>query len=905
MEKEAGGSPLSLPPRPAIKSPTVKPEKLDTPKHSIISRQGFGAAGRPISLVVNHFKASIKCPNKSFYQYTVSITWGDNEAVLIKGLKRKVVDKLYQTYFSELAGRRYAYDGEQSLYTVGPLHGNRLEFAVVLEESFAKRDSSSHRGNNSEYSKRSKHSFQPKIFKVEISYAAKIPLRSISLALQGSKAKHAQDPLRVLDTILQQQASDRGCLLVRQSFFHDDPRNFTDIGGGVTRCQGLYSSFRATHGGLSLNMDVSATMIVTPGPVIDFLLAKQDAKKPCNIDWAKEANEMLKTMRVRTRHTNMEFRIVGLSEMPCNQQYFSWKVKNGDGGDDGEKTVEISVYEYFAKHHKIQLTYSADMPCLNVSRKSTNCLPLELCNLVSFQRYTKELSPTQRASLLDKSRQEPQECIQALTNAVRNCRFDSDPLLAACGISIEKQLTQVDGRVLEAPRLKFGKGEDCIPQNGRWNYYNKQLLNPIPIEWWAVINFSTCCDTSHLSRELINCARNKGLHIKGPHTLIEEDPRYGSSSPVVRVEKMFEKIVSKFPSRRPQFLLCILPERKTSDIYGPWKKICLCDKGIATQCLSPSKININGQYLTNVILKINAKLGGINSLLAIEIEPFLGEPPINSWVPLIKDTPTMILGMDVSHGPSGSNTPSIASVVGSLSWPLISRYRAAVRTQSPKVEMIESLFKPLANGGDDGIMRELLMDFYLTSAEHKPAQIILFRDGVSESQFNQVLTGELDDIIKAYKHLGKGDIPKFTVIVAQKRHHTKLFQERGSKNVPPGTIVDTKIVHPRSYDFYMCAHAGMIGTSRPAHYHVLLDEIGFSPDQLQDFVHSLSYIYQRSTTAISIVAPVKYAHHAAKQMGQFVNFEDSSGSPSERKGSPAAPKLPRLHKDVARSMFFC
>lgn len=44
-------------------------------------------------------------------------------------------------------------------------------------------------------------------------------------------------------------------------------------------------------------------------------------------------------------------------------------------------------------------------------------------------------------------------------------------------------------------------------------------------------------------------------------------------------------------------------------------------------------------------------------------------------------------------------------VVGSRNWPLISRYRAAVRTQSPKVEMIEALFKPLANGQDDGIMR--------------------------------------------------------------------------------------------------------------------------------------------------------------------------------------------------------
>lgn len=105
-----------------------------------------------------------------------------------------------------------------------------------------------------------------------------------------------------------------------------------------------------------------------------------------------------------------------------------------------------------------------------------------------------------------------------------------------------------------------------------------------------------------------------------------------------------------------------------------------------------------------------------------------------------------------------------------------------------------------------------------------------------------------------------------------------------------GTVVDTKIVHPRNYDFYMCAHAGMIvsphlilvhvlrcfrcmhtykytccnigyvflhsqlkvlsflflisikGTSRPAHYHVLLDEISFSPDDLQHLIHSLSYV---------------------------------------------------------------
>jgi eukaryotic translation initiation factor 2C len=44
-------------------------------------------------------------------------------------------------------------------------------------------------------------------------------------------------------------------------------------------------------------------------------------------------------------------------------------------------------------------------------------------------------------------------------------------------------------------------------------------------------------------------------------------------------------------------------------------------------------------------------------------------------------------------------------VVGSRYWPLISRYRASVRTQSPKVEMIDYLFKPLDDMKDDGIIR--------------------------------------------------------------------------------------------------------------------------------------------------------------------------------------------------------
>jgi len=39
---------------------------------------------------------------------------------------------------------------------------------------------------------------------------------------------------------------------------------------------------------------------------------------------------------------------------------------------------------------------------------------------------------------------------------------------------------------------------------------------------------------------------------------------------------------------------------------GPFKKKSLTEFGIVTQCLAPTKVN--DQYVTNVLLKINAKV---------------------------------------------------------------------------------------------------------------------------------------------------------------------------------------------------------------------------------------------------------------------------------------------------------
>ncbi|XP_074321214.1 protein argonaute 4A-like isoform X2 [Silene latifolia] len=849
--KHESGLPPLPPLVPGVTPIVVLPEESSAPKRVPMPRRGLGTRGQNIRLLTNHLQVRMPNSDNFFYQYSVKISYEDGHPVEVKGIGRKVLDKVLETYGgSELHGKQFAYDGEKTLFSLGPLVGNselqgkQFECTVVLEDQRSNRsggDGSPSGGSPGHGDKkRLKRPARSKIYKVNLSYAAMIPLKAITDALRGQETEQFQDAVRVLDIILRQNAARTGCLLVRQCFFRDHLRNFVDIGGGVLGCRGFHSSFRATQGGLSLNMDVSTTTIVQPGPLLNFLVANQNVRHPQYIDWTK-AKRTLRNLRISAQPTNMEYKITGLSDKSCRHQTFELRQKNSQGEYEG---VEITVYDYFLKHRNIDLRDSADFPCVNVGKpKRPVYIPVELCSLVSLQRYTKALSGSQRTSLVENSRQKPRDRMAALTEALNTSNYGSDPLLRSSGIAINNQFLGIEGRVLTAPKLRVGNGEDLIPQRGRWNFNKKTLLDAIKLERWAILNFSARVDMDSLKRDLVKCGQNKGMRVNYPLGVFFESSQDRSYPAEKRVDMMLENVQSEL-REPPQLLLCILSDRKNSDIYGPLKKKCLVDLGVVTQCIAPKRLN--DQYLTNVLLKINAKLDGLNSKLAVEAA---------ESIPLVSGVPTLIIGMDVSHGsPGRADIPSIAAVVSSRRWPSISCYRAAVRTQSPKLEIIDGLFKPVAGTNkDEGMVRELLYDFHDSSSGAKPEHIIIFRDGVSESQFSQVLNKELDKFKEACKYLQEDYCPKFTLIVAQKNHHTRFFLHNSPDNVPPGTVIDNTICHPRNNDFFMCAQAGMIGTSRPTHYHVLHDEIGFAADDLQELVHSLSYVYQRSTTAISVV----------------------------------------------------
>lgn len=54
--------------------------------------------------------------------------------------------------------------------------------------------------------------------------------------------------------------------------------------------------------------------------------------------------------------------------------------------------------------------------------------------------------------------------------------------------------------------------------------------------------------------------------------------------------------------------------------------------------------------------------------------------------------------------------------------------------------------------------------------------------------------------------------PNITFVIVQKRHHTRFFPTRNDQsegkhqNVMPGTIVDTEIVHPNQFQYYLVSN---------------------------------------------------------------------------------------------------
>ncbi|XP_077252769.1 protein argonaute MEL1-like [Tasmannia lanceolata] len=885
---------------PSVVQEGSKPPPVSSKAERFPQRPGFGKMGTKCMIKANHFLVQLS-NDKQLYHYDVSIS----PEVTSRGVNRGIISQLLNDYGeSHLAKRKPAFDGRKSMYTAGPLPFESKEFHVKKVD----RDG------------RPGAARKEKEFKVIIKFAARADLHHLYQFLAGRQMDQPQETIQVLDVVLRESPS-ANYTTVGRSFFSPNLGEPKPIGEGLECWRGFYQSIRPTQMGLSLNVDISATSFYEPIPIIEFaskFLNIRDVSKPMLDTDRIKIKKALRGVRVVATHrqdATIKYRVSGVTSLPLSQLRFPVD-------DQGHMT---SVVQHFRDRYNYHLRHLY-WPCLQAgSDNKPIYLPMEVCKIDEGQKYSKKLTKSQVTAILRETCQRPNVREGNIVKMVKQNNYNNDKYAQEFGIRIQDRLASVEARVLPPPELKYhstGREPNCRPRVGQWNMINKKMVNGGKVDYWTCLNLSRANTNDILSfcQQLVSMCNAIGMEFS-PNPFVP----IASVRPD-RIKIALEDIERKSSSqlanmgtkvKQLQLLIVMLPE--VSGSYGMIKRICETELGIVSQCCLPknafNRRGDNKQYLENVALKINVKVGGRNTVLV---------DALSGRLPHVTDLPTIIFGADVTHPqPGEDSSPSIAAVVASMDWPEVTKYRALVSAQQHRQEIIADLYNvstdPKKGVVHGGLIREHLVAFFKTTGR-KPHRIIFYRDGVSEGQFSQVLLEEMVAIRKACASLQEGYLPPVTFVVVQKRHHTRLFPaEHGNRdltdrsgNILPGTVVDTTICHPTEFDFYLCSHAGIQGTSRPTHYHVLLDENKFTADELQMLTNKLCYTYARCTRSVSIVPPAYYAHLAAFRARDYLDGESDAGSSGGgpggnnlRERNLVVRPLPGIKENVKEVMFYC
>lgn len=391
------------------------------------------------------------------------------------------------------------------------------------------------------------------------------------------------------------------------------------------------------------------------------------------------------------------------------------------------------------------------------------------------------------------SAQRPSERLDETNNWRRIRRYENNEKLRNWELEVEQRPAEMKARVLPPPRLVYRN--DAQPRDGAWNLRGQRFaISGVELDTPVVINFTnrnpSLCE-SFVNKLLAACA-GLGMNIRASRVQCRnavDDP--------ARVRSIFEDAGraafhaggKKTP---PQLFICFVDTQ--NGLYEEIKRVACMELAttVPTQCLNVKKaFNERGQdqYLGNVAMKINIKLGGCNQLLP--------EP---------RDTPkmgqnTMLIGLDVTHPPMKVERPSIVAAVTTLNGSGTKIGNQILTQTNPDLgHQQETILESRT------LFTKLLSMWQKENNGQLPANIIVLRDGVSQGEYMRVKGTEVTQLKQACVNPKFGKYsPKIVYVVSTKRHRTRLFAKDQrdvdrSGNLPAGTVVDSVITHPYIFE---------------------------------------------------------------------------------------------------------
>ncbi|KAL8844394.1 MAG: hypothetical protein Q9176_001304 [Flavoplaca citrina] len=866
----------------------------------LMRRPGFGSSGKAIPLRLNSHTIS-NAPDARYYQYDVQIGKTDSKRGLIKNIwaSRELSGKIPGGM------REWIYDGNKLAWSKQNL-SNEFHAMIDLDKEKG-RDPSTVAEE-----KRDVH-------RVAIRKSATVDLNNIYAYLNGKVdfGPGVINAINFLDHVIREWPS-KNHINIKKSYFDRNSGQREAIGGGIEAMRGIYQSIRMAEGKkMVVNVDVSHTCFWNKlsFPMIVNQLSGHMDLDTLPVSWrdrrtGKTNNKFLTMRRLKKndfyvahknrskQETERVWKVHDILDQSSRDFTFTPFLR-----EENREGAPINLVDYYQQKYNIFLQWP-DLPVVQCTKKKI-VFPMEVCNMMPGQRYPYKLNDQQTSKMIKFAVQPPDHRLQAIQAGTKMMGWDKDPVLNHYSLRINAEPITTKARILNPPTLQFKQSTFAPGTKGRWDLRNKKFLMPneAPLRCWGV---AVLTDPSSAQRSgtpnqgqvtafvqsFIQAYKGHGGIVDNTNPLIQPP----QSDPAKCAELLFYGVGNKH-NARPQLLIFILPNT-SPDNYLRIKKSCDCRYGSFTQCVQGAQvIKNNPQYHSNVLMKVNAKLGGTTARVAMP-------SPSGHF-----GRPTMIIGADVSHGAPGIHAPSYAAMTVSMD-KYAARYAAGVQTNGYRVEMISTRN-----------LRDMLVPLFRhwtanVSGGRFPDHVYYFRDGVSEGQFLNVIKYEVADIKEIWNEMivpKAGEKPhevKFTVVVAEKRHHIRFFPGKAgdeNQNPFPGTIVDRDVTHPFENDIYLCSHKALKGTARPTHYHMLLDEANVPVDVFQKMLYEHSYQYMRSTTPVSLFPAVYYAHLASNRARSHEDIAeperrirdagDPSKSSSGKPGDEAPPLLPMIPRD--------
>lgn len=610
-------------------------------------------------------------------------------------------------------------------------------------------------------------------------------------------------------------------------------------------------------------------------------------------------------------------------------------VRKGRGRDSREHQVPIfEIYEGNKKYIDFP-----QLPLVKVkSGANEYSVPIEHLEVhESAQRYKSRIDFVMQHKFIQAATRKPHVYKTQAIQMLKDLDFSSEKLnfVEKFDLSSDLKMITCPGKVLKEPNL-VNRENKTIEMTPVIRGFKEKHLNVVPEKELCCAVFILRADEDRkpcleeedvykFYKALIDGCEFRSLRIgkhehKSARSILHnpDGNRYGFYPDVTLhngaccfqaaandAKTLFEKL----PDKEDKVLLFIVISDPQLNAYGFIKQHCDVSLGVASQYIrvqtakraldeladgKPSK-----KIFYNIALKINGKLGGVNQELDFSVNAEMSpeEKEQRKSKPL-----TMYVGIDVTHPTNGSGIDySIAAIVASIN-PGGTKYRNMIVTQ----EECRPGERPVAHGRErtdilEGKFVKLLRLFAENNNDRIPGHIIVYRDGVSDSEMLRVSHDELRSLKREVEQFlaercKSETVPKYTFIVIQKRHKTRLFrkidQERpkdkeeakqwdedkkesdntGFVNPSSGTTVDKVIVSKYKFDFFLASHHGALGTSRPGYYTVMYDDTNLTKDEAYKMTYELAFLSARCRKPISLPAPVHYAHLSCEKAKELYKY---------------------------------